>query len=117
MKIMSREALQEIVFHRFLHLTLPFRGGCSTLVLLCYRSARAGLLPVTQRKPKSVDGCQASCTRKNPIERLNVEIKRRTDILGISPDKSYIQGLFGAILMEQTEEWTGAAASFSQARS
>lgn len=41
----------------------------------------------------------------NPIERLNGEIKRRTDVVGSFPNEASIRGLIGAILMEQTEEW------------
>jgi len=42
----------------------------------------------------------------NPIERLNGEIKRRTDVVGIIPNDAGILRLVTAILMEQTEEWT-----------
>lgn len=42
----------------------------------------------------------------NPIERLKGEIKRRTDVVGILPNEASIRRLVGAILMEQTEEWT-----------
>ena len=62
------------------------------------RERRAGLHDLPQ-------GTSAKLHCTNPIERLNGEIKRRTDVVGIFPNDDAIVRLVGALLLEQNDEW------------
>ena len=71
-------------------------------------AARRGRRPTCSPSPRFPKEHWRQLWSNNSLERLNKEIRRRTDVVGIFPDRASIIRLVGAVLAEQNDEWAVA---------
>ena len=75
------------------------------------RVPKLAALMDTRQRPTCWPTCspaqhRAKIHSTNPLERLNGEIKRRSEVVGIFPNEEAVTRLIGALLLEQNDEWS-----------
>ena len=87
------------------------RGAVENVALPLGRQfpSAAGLLRDAREEITAFADCPQAHWRKirstNPLERLDTEVKRRTDVIGISPDETSLLRLASCVLIEAHDEW------------
>ena len=68
--------------------------------------SRVPRAPATRWLSDLPSGAWTQIYSTNPLERLNAEIKRRTNVVGIFPNDASITRLVGAMMLEHNDEWS-----------
>jgi transposase-like protein len=100
LKTIFAQETAEVAREQWTSVAHALRERCPKLVELMDRSREEVL--VYMSFPREHWGQIAST---NPLERLNGEIKRRSDVVGIFPNDRAVIRLVGALMLEQNDEW------------
>ena len=69
------------------------------------RASSTAPRPTCSRTPRSPGRHWRKIASTNPLERINKEIKRRSNVVGIFPDDASVIRLVGAVLLDQHDDW------------